>query len=96
MRQWDPTRDFCVLLDGEIEVRRDGSLLGRRGPGDFFGEIAALDWGRGYGYARTATVTAVTPVRLLVFPEGTLDTAMALVPTLREAVEGAVAQRLPS
>ena len=26
------------------------------GPGDFFGELAALDWGAGYGYVRTATV----------------------------------------
>jgi glutamate/tyrosine decarboxylase-like PLP-dependent enzyme len=95
VRQWDPTRDFCVVLDGEVEVKRDGALLRRHEAGDFFGEIAALDWGLGYGYARTATVEAVTPVRLLVFPEGTLETAMACAPGLCEAVESAVSERLP-
>ena len=95
VRQWDATRDFCILLSGEVEVRRDGELIERAGRGDFFGEIAALDWGRGYGYPRTATVTAVAPARLLVFPEGALETAMLLAPALAEAVESAVAARLP-
>ena len=94
-RQWDATRDFCVVLTGEIEVHRDGVILERAGAGGFFGEIAALDWGRGYGYARTATVIAATPVRLLVFPEGTLEAAMSLAPVLAQAVERAVAARLP-
>jgi aromatic-L-amino-acid/L-tryptophan decarboxylase len=95
VRQWDATREFSVVLDGEIEVARDGELLERAGRGEFFGEIAALDWGHGYGYARTATVTAATRVRLLVFPEGTLETVMRLAPALAAAVERAVAARLP-
>ena len=95
VRQWDATRDFCVLLAGEVVVERDGDELGRRGAGEFFGEIAALDWGRGYGYVRTATVTATRPVRLLVLPEGTLETAMRLAPNLAAAVERAIAERLP-
>jgi hypothetical protein len=33
------------------------------GPGDFFGEIAALDRGASFGYARLATVTATSPMR---------------------------------
>jgi hypothetical protein len=94
-RQWDATRDFCVILDGEVEVERGGELLERVGAGAFFGEIAALDWGRGYGYARTATVTAATAVRILVFPEGTLGTVMHLAPALAEAIEASVAARLP-
>ena len=36
------------------------------GPGDFFGELAAIDWGAGFGRTRTATVTATEPTRLLV------------------------------
>ncbi len=95
VRQWDAARELSVVLEGEVEVERDGDVLERAGPGEFFGEIAALDWGHGYGYARTATVTAATPVRLLVLPEGTLETAMRLAPGLAKAVERAVAARLP-
>jgi glutamate/tyrosine decarboxylase-like PLP-dependent enzyme len=96
VRQWDATRDFCILLTGAIEVSRDGEPLLRAGPGEFFGELAALDWGRGYGYARTATVIATTSVRLLVFREGTLEAAMSIAPTLARAVEQAVDVRLPT
>jgi hypothetical protein len=32
--------------------------------GEFFGELAALDWGAGYGYTRLATVIATSAARL--------------------------------
>jgi glutamate/tyrosine decarboxylase-like PLP-dependent enzyme len=96
VREWDTTREFCILLEGEVEVSRAGSVLERHASGAFFGELAARDWGRGYGYPRTATVTATTPVRLLVFPEGTLGTVMALAPALAAAIEEAIDARLPS
>jgi CRP-like cAMP-binding protein len=41
-------------------------LLETCGPGQFFGELAAIDWGAGFGRTRTATVTASEPTRLLV------------------------------
>ena len=61
----------------------------------FFGELAARDWGRGYGYPRTATVTAATDLVLLVLPEGMLESLMRLSPSLAAAVEAAVEHRLP-
>ena len=36
----------------------DGERIARLGPGEFFGEIAALDWGAGFGYPRIAQVVA--------------------------------------
>src|SRR5262245_46284389 len=50
-------RDFVILLDGEVEVARDGRVIAVRGPGEYIGEIALLD-----DRPRTATVTAKTDV----------------------------------
>jgi glutamate/tyrosine decarboxylase-like PLP-dependent enzyme len=95
IREWDVTRDFFFILAGEVSVTRDGAPVAWRGEGNFIGELAARDWGRGYGYPRTATVTAATDVVLLVLPEGVLETVMRLSPSLAAAVESAVEQRLP-
>ncbi|MGH2634588.1 MAG: cyclic nucleotide-binding domain-containing protein [Actinomycetota bacterium] len=49
-----------LILDGECSVTIGGKTKARLGPGDFFGEVALLDGG-----PRTATVTALTPLRLV-------------------------------
>ena len=72
IRQWDVTRDFFVVLEGEVAVARDEVEVDRLRAGGFFGELAALDWGRGYGYARNATVTTTEPTLLLTYPDGAL------------------------
>jgi glutamate/tyrosine decarboxylase-like PLP-dependent enzyme len=94
LREWDASRDFYVVLEGDVTVSRAGELLDTVGPGEFFGEIAALDWGRGYGYPRIATVAAAGPVRLLAFGDGALEALMSLSPALAEEVESIVAARL--
>jgi CRP/FNR family cyclic AMP-dependent transcriptional regulator len=49
-----------LILDGECEVTIGGKRKAKLGSGDFFGEVALLDGG-----PRTATVTALTHVRLV-------------------------------
>ena len=49
-----------LILDGQARVTIGGKTKAKLGPGDFFGEVALLDGG-----PRTATVTAVTPLRLV-------------------------------
>lgn len=49
-----------LILEGECKVTIGGKTKAKLGPGDFFGEVALLDGG-----PRTATVTAMTPVRLV-------------------------------
>jgi CRP-like cAMP-binding protein len=61
-REGDIGHEFFVIVDGEVDVVKDGALLRKLGPGDFFGEIALI-W---ESPRRTATVTAATPVRLFV------------------------------
>jgi predicted MFS family arabinose efflux permease len=57
----DAAQEFFVIVAGEVEVTHDGAVLRREGPGDVFGEIGLLR-----DVPRTATVTAVTDVELLV------------------------------
>jgi CRP-like cAMP-binding protein len=49
-----------VVLSGEGKVVRRGRTLARVRPGDFFGELSALDGG-----PRTATIVAETPMEVL-------------------------------
>ena len=62
VEQWETSRDFFVILDGTADVQVDGQQVAELGPGEFFGELAALDWGAGFGYSRLASVVARTPM----------------------------------
>ena len=60
-REGETAREFFVILEGDVDVDRDGERVRTLGPGDFFGEIALVEHVR-----RTATVTARTPLRFFV------------------------------
>jgi len=64
-RRGEPAHAMYLIADGEVEVKLPHKHV-RLGTGQFFGEIAALRRTR-----RSATVTALTPTRLLVLD--TLD-----------------------
>jgi MFS family permease len=77
----DTAHEFFVILDGEVEVTHDDQVLRREGPGEVFGEIALLRDVR-----RTATVTAVTDVELLVLGRKPfLETVSGTLESLRAA-----------
>jgi CRP-like cAMP-binding protein len=56
--------EFFVLVDGEVDIRAKGRKLKTLSDGAFFGEMALLS-----SKPRNATVTASTPVRVLVVHE---------------------------
>jgi CRP-like cAMP-binding protein len=60
-----PGREFFVIEGGEASCSVRGVTRARFERGDFFGEIALLDRG-----PRTATVTAETPMELVVYGAG--------------------------
>ncbi|HEV7807729.1 MAG TPA: pyridoxal-dependent decarboxylase [Solirubrobacteraceae bacterium] len=73
VEQWDATLDFYVIVEGCVEVLVDGAVVGELCAGEFFGELAALDWGAGYGYARIASVRTLEAATLLTFPAGAMN-----------------------
>ena len=96
VERWEASRDFYVIEEGVVSVHLDGALVRRLGPGDFFGELAALDWGAGYGYPRLATIVAESDVRLLVFPEGVLAELVRTLPGVERRIREVVQERLAS
>ena len=56
-----PSHEFFVITSGTAAVTRKGGEVARLDAGDFFGEIGVLRSER-----RTATVTAVTPMKTTV------------------------------
>jgi cAMP-binding proteins - catabolite gene activator and regulatory subunit of cAMP-dependent protein kinases len=55
----DPAELMYVVLDGEIELRKDGRLLNTIGPGSLLGELALI-----HKRPRSATAVARTDCRL--------------------------------
>ena len=56
--------EFFLLVEGDVEVRRKGRKVASLGNGTFFGEMALVS-----ARPRNATVTASSPVRVLVVHE---------------------------
>ncbi len=56
----DPGETLFVVLEGQAKVVRGKRKVGEVLPGDFFGELSAIDGG-----PRTASVIATTPMRVL-------------------------------
>ncbi len=82
-------REFFVIVAGEVEVRRKGRKVSTLGPGSFVGEMALLS-----KTPRTATVTALTPLDVLVITDRAFLELLNRMPDLWLKVARALAERV--
>jgi glutamate/tyrosine decarboxylase-like PLP-dependent enzyme len=92
--QWEQSKDFYVVLAGTLDVLLEKRRVRGLGPGEFFGELAALDWGEGFGYPRLATVVTSSPVRLLRIPGEVLNDLVRSNAEVERAIQHAARERL--
>jgi glutamate/tyrosine decarboxylase-like PLP-dependent enzyme len=94
IHRWHGTRDFYVIVTGIVEAYGRDDSVDQLQPGDFFGELAALDWGAGFGYARTADVVARTDARLLVLAPGAVAELLRRAPHVDATLRATARDRL--
>jgi CRP-like cAMP-binding protein len=87
-REGELGEEFFVIEKGTAEVTRGGALVATLGAGDFFGEIALIREER-----RTATVTATSPMVLVVMTGSSFRSLDRSIPEVRELVSWALAER---
>lgn len=83
--------EFFAIVDGTAEVTREGQAVATLGPGDFFGEIGLLSAER-----RVATVTATSPMKLVVLTGAQLRSIESRMAPVGERIRAAMTQRLES
>lgn len=89
IREGETGREFIVVADGSVRVTRGGKTIRELGSGDFIGEIALVA-----DVPRTATVTATSPVRLLVVTDRAFRSVLEQMPSIATKVLQSLGERL--
>lgn len=89
VREDDLGETLFVVLEGQAKVTRGTKKVGEVLPGDFFGELSAIDGG-----PRTASVIAVTPMRVLRLFRRTLSALIEDEPQLTLKLLDGITRRL--
>ncbi len=88
-RQGEIGTGFFVVAEGTARVVRDGVVVARLGPGEFFGELSVLDGG-----PRIAQVVADAPMRCLALASWDFERVLREEPGVALSVLRVVAGRL--
>ncbi|HET9436262.1 MAG TPA: cyclic nucleotide-binding domain-containing protein, partial [Candidatus Limnocylindrales bacterium] len=89
IREGDPGDRFYVIAEGRVAVSRSGVPIREEGPGEYVGEIALLR-----DVPRTATVTALTPLRVIAIERERFLEAVTGHARSRERAEAVVERRM--
>jgi len=90
IRKGDEADSMYFIVSGDVEVDQENDApKGHLGAGEFFGEIALIA-----ERTRTATITALTPCKLLLLHKDDFESFMDAHPDLRDAVRSAAKRRL--
>lgn len=88
-RQGEIGTGFFVVIEGMVRVVRDGAVVARLGPGEFFGELSVLD-----RMPRNATVAAEGPTSCLALASWDFEKILLDQPALTLTILRGVAARL--
>jgi CRP/FNR family cyclic AMP-dependent transcriptional regulator len=80
---------FYLIMEGSVEVKSDGNILAKLGPGQFFGEMAILD-----NQPRSADVVAAEPSRCLIVSEWSFKALISDNPKIALSMLQEFARRL--
>jgi CRP-like cAMP-binding protein len=81
-------RELFIILEGTVVVTRAGRVVNEWGPGDYFGELAAIE-----AVPRSATVTATSDLDVLIVGPREFD-AMMDIPGFRNTVLLGMSRRI--
>jgi len=82
IREGDFSRALLAIEAGTAEVTRDGEHIATLAPGDVFGEIGVLD-----DALRSATVTATSPLKLIIMDQLEVQSLREKAPELYARIE---------
>ena len=88
-REGRPGREFFVLIEGTVDVTQKGKKVAELKGGDWLGEISLLT-----EKPRTATVTASSPVDVLVITDRRFRNVVETMPSIALKVLSRVSDRL--
>jgi CRP-like cAMP-binding protein len=89
IREGTVGREFMVIVQGAVEVRRKGRRINQLRAGEFIGEIALIS-----GAPRNATVTTTEDSSLLVVTDRQFWQLLERAPDLQTSVIRAMGERL--
>ncbi len=88
-KQGSVGREFFLVLEGKAECVVSGKRVAVFGPGDYFGELALIEGG-----TRTATITARTPMEVLVLSSAEFSSLLRQAPSTALKMMATLARRL--
>jgi CRP/FNR family cyclic AMP-dependent transcriptional regulator len=91
IREGERGQEFFVIVEGSVGVTREGRKVSELGAGDFVGEMALVA-----DMPRTATVTATTPVHLLVLTDRGFRDLLVQSPSIATKILQSLGERLHS
>lgn len=81
MRDGELGREAAIIIEGEVEVVRDGETIARLGPGEVVGELSLLS-----GDHRNADVRTAAQTELMVFSVTGLRRVLDAIAPVREQI----------
>ena len=80
---------FLLILDGSVEINKDGKRLAKLGKGQFFGEMTVID-----DQPRSADVVAIEPTTCFGLTAWSFDAVVGSNPSIAKQIMKELVRRL--